>query len=86
MSGLRHNAADHDAMVHEHSQFTDTVGDAVIRIQDEAYRLGHARAKAESAELIAVAQEVLASFAVTFRDQALRARLQAAVNDVRGAA
>lgn len=44
-------------------------------------------AQAEAmARLLAVSEEVLASFAVSFRDQALRARLQAAVNDVRGAA
>lgn len=51
-------------MVHEHGQFTDTVGDAVIRVQDEAYKLGHSRAKAEGAEV----REALA-FAIRFFDQ-----------------
>jgi hypothetical protein len=50
MSAIKHHAADHDAMVHEHNQFTDTVGDAVIRIQDEAYQLGYARAKQEAGQ------------------------------------
>ncbi|MGQ3051062.1 MAG: hypothetical protein ACT6S0_04695 [Roseateles sp.] len=86
MSGLRHNVADHEAMVHEHNRFTDTVGDAVIRIQDEAYKLGHARAKAEAGELRDLVVETLASFAVSFRDQGLRDRLQAAVDAARGAA
>jgi hypothetical protein len=50
-----HHHADHDAMVHEHGQFTDTVGDAVIRIQDEAYALGRIRGKKEAdAELLKV--------------------------------
>jgi hypothetical protein len=53
MSAIKHHHADHDAMVHEHNQFTDTVGDAVIRLQDEAYELGRARGKQEAnAELI----------------------------------
>lgn len=73
-------------MVHEHGRFTDTVGDAVIRVQDEAYKLGHARAKAEAAALVALVEETLASFAVSFRDQDLRARLQASVHAAKGVA
>jgi hypothetical protein len=67
-------------MVHEHGQFIDTVGDAVIRLQDEAYRLGNARAKADAAALVAVAGEALASMSVSFRDPDLRARMQAALD------
>lgn len=85
MSGLRHNAADHDAMVHEHGQFTDTVGDAVIRIQDEAYRLGHERGTKEAdGSLI----EALA-FAVRFWDQLTPAdaeRMRAVLVKAQGAA
>ncbi len=44
-------------------------------------------AQAEAlAQLLAVAEETLASFAVTFRDQGLRARLQAAVDALKGVA
>lgn len=57
----KHHPADHDAMVHEHNQFTDTVGDAVMRIQDEAYSLGRERGKREAnADLLVALQECMA--------------------------
>lgn len=43
-----HHAVDHDKLVHEHTQFTDKVGDAVIRLQDEAYALGRERGRNEA--------------------------------------
>ena len=45
---LKHHADDHYAMCGQHNEFTDTVGDAVMRIQDEAYALGRKRGKNEA--------------------------------------
>lgn len=46
------HAVDYDKLAHEHTQFTDKVGDAVIRLQDEAYALGRERGRNEGNALL----------------------------------
>lgn len=50
---LAHHATDHPVICSQHDEFTNRIGDAVMKIQDEAYKLGRQRGRTEAnAELL----------------------------------
>ena len=61
---LAHHVADDPIICRQHQDFTDRISDAVMKIQDEAYKLGRERGRTEAnAELLEALQGLIGSLA-----------------------